>query len=152
MIGNNLPCLTSLVSNCIGWMDMYWYGDNLMNPWNQYVNRELFNLGQVCKQPVLSPTPIYVHCAFRRIWTIPAGQCDTPHVKSRYQVALGPIWVVLQCAVQKRSPPPGTLMDLRTALQDSWCGKPSGYFQTLVDTLPRHVAALRCARVGPKRY
>ncbi|GBM55594.1 hypothetical protein AVEN_222016-1 [Araneus ventricosus] len=55
-----------------------------------------------------------------------------------------PIWVALQCALQKRSPPPGTLMDLRTALQDSWCGKPSGYFQTLVDTLPRRVAALLC--------
>ncbi|GBL95391.1 hypothetical protein AVEN_154796-1 [Araneus ventricosus] len=27
-----------------------------------------------------------------------------------------PIWVALQCAVQKRSPPPGTPMDLRTAL------------------------------------
>ncbi|GBO43191.1 hypothetical protein AVEN_28676-1 [Araneus ventricosus] len=63
-----------------------------------------------------------------------------------------PIWVALQCAVQKRSPPPGSLLDLRTALQDSWCGKPPGYFQTLVDTMPSRVAALLCARVGPKRY
>ncbi|GBL64294.1 hypothetical protein AVEN_79702-1 [Araneus ventricosus] len=30
----------------------------------------------VLKQLSLSPTPIYVYCAFRRIWTIPAGQCD----------------------------------------------------------------------------
>ncbi|GBM30308.1 hypothetical protein AVEN_52710-1 [Araneus ventricosus] len=44
MTGNKLPGLTSLVSSCIGWMDMYWYGDNLMNPWTQHVNRELFNL------------------------------------------------------------------------------------------------------------
>ncbi|GBN33108.1 hypothetical protein AVEN_274796-1 [Araneus ventricosus] len=44
MTGNKLPGLTSLVSNCIGWMDVYWYGDNLMNPWTQHVNRELFNL------------------------------------------------------------------------------------------------------------
>ncbi|GBM00674.1 hypothetical protein AVEN_118022-1 [Araneus ventricosus] len=44
MTGNTVPDLMSLVSNCIGWMDMYWYGDNLMNPWNQHVNRELFNL------------------------------------------------------------------------------------------------------------
>ncbi|GBM01257.1 hypothetical protein AVEN_170313-1 [Araneus ventricosus] len=63
-----------------------------------------------------------------------------------------PIWVALQCAVQKRSPPPGTLMDLRTALQDSWCEKPPGYLQTLVDTMPRRVASLLCVRVGPKRY
>ncbi|GBN09511.1 hypothetical protein AVEN_6977-1 [Araneus ventricosus] len=95
MTGNKLPGLTSLVSNCIGWMDMYWYRDNLMNPWAQHVNRELFNL--------------------------------------------------------KRSPPPGTPMDLRTALQDSWCEKPPGYLQTLVDTMPR-IPSLLCARVGPKRY
>ncbi|GBM12278.1 hypothetical protein AVEN_155280-1 [Araneus ventricosus] len=43
-----------------------------------------------------------------------------------------PMWAALQCVVQKRSPPPGTLMDLRTALQDSWCEKPPGYLQTLV--------------------
>ncbi|GBO24184.1 hypothetical protein AVEN_89479-1 [Araneus ventricosus] len=63
-----------------------------------------------------------------------------------------PIWVALQCAVQKRSPPPGTPMDLRTALQDSWCEKPPGYLQTLVDTMPRRVASLLWARFGPKRY
>ncbi|GBN83422.1 hypothetical protein AVEN_91227-1 [Araneus ventricosus] len=62
------------------------------------------------------------------------------------------IWVALQCAFQKRSPPPGTPMDLRTALQDSWCEKPPGYLQTLVDIMPRRVASLLCARVGPKRY
>ncbi|GBN87250.1 hypothetical protein AVEN_174600-1 [Araneus ventricosus] len=44
MTGNKLPGVTSLVSNCIRWMDMYWHGDNLMNPWTQHVNRELFNL------------------------------------------------------------------------------------------------------------
>ncbi|GBM28063.1 hypothetical protein AVEN_27450-1 [Araneus ventricosus] len=58
-----------------------------------------------------------------------------------------PTWVALHCAVQKRSPPPGTLMDLRTALQDSWCEKPPGYLQTLVDFMPRRIAALLCARV-----
>ncbi|GBN23172.1 hypothetical protein AVEN_217544-1 [Araneus ventricosus] len=63
-----------------------------------------------------------------------------------------PIWVALQCAVQKKSPPPGTPRDLRTALQDSWCEKPPGYLQTLVDTMPRRVASFLCARVGPKRY
>ncbi|GBN75362.1 hypothetical protein AVEN_204951-1 [Araneus ventricosus] len=44
MTGNKLPGLTSLISNCIGWMDMCWYGDNLMNPWTQHVKKELFNL------------------------------------------------------------------------------------------------------------
>ncbi|GBL96493.1 hypothetical protein AVEN_218472-1 [Araneus ventricosus] len=60
-----------------------------------------------------------------------------------------PIRVALQCAVQKRSPPPGTPMDLRTALQDSWCEKLPGYIQTLVDTMPRRAASLLCACVGP---
>ncbi|GBN80467.1 hypothetical protein AVEN_114160-1 [Araneus ventricosus] len=44
MTGNTLPGLTSLVSNCIGRMDMYGYGENLMNPWTLHVNRRLFNL------------------------------------------------------------------------------------------------------------
>ncbi|GBO02265.1 hypothetical protein AVEN_260025-1 [Araneus ventricosus] len=65
---------------------------------------------------------------------------------------IAPIWVVLQCAVQERSPPPRTPMDLRTALKDSWCEKPPGHLQTLVDTMPRRVASLLCARVDPKRY
>ncbi|GBN49765.1 hypothetical protein AVEN_36002-1 [Araneus ventricosus] len=62
------------------------------------------------------------------------------------------ICVALQCPVQKRSPPPRTPMDFRTALQDSWCGKPPGYLQTLVENMPRRVAALLRARAGPTRY
>ncbi|GBM38570.1 hypothetical protein AVEN_71678-1 [Araneus ventricosus] len=77
------------------------------------------------------------HCALRQIWAIPVGQYDTLHVKSRTKWLqehssdfrhfhcppkspdlniIEPIWVALQCAVQKRSPPPGTPMDLRTGL------------------------------------
>ncbi|GBN77136.1 hypothetical protein AVEN_15720-1 [Araneus ventricosus] len=44
--------------------------------------------------------------------------------------------------VEKRSPPPRTPMDLLTALQDSWCEKPPGCLQTLVETMTRRVAAL----------
>ncbi|GBM02692.1 hypothetical protein AVEN_258977-1 [Araneus ventricosus] len=72
--------------------------------------------------------------------------------KSSDMNTIEPIWVALQCAVQKRSPPPGTPMDLRTAMQDSWCEKPPGYLQALVDTMPRRVASLLYARIGPKRY
>ncbi|GBN51554.1 hypothetical protein AVEN_147220-1 [Araneus ventricosus] len=32
MTGNTLPGLTSLVSNCIGRMHVYEYGDNIINP------------------------------------------------------------------------------------------------------------------------
>ncbi|GBM51411.1 hypothetical protein AVEN_203755-1 [Araneus ventricosus] len=55
-------------------------------------------------------------------------------------------------AVEKRSPPPRTSIDLLTALQDSWCEKPPGCLQTLVETMPRHVAALLRARGGPTLY
>ncbi|GBM67891.1 hypothetical protein AVEN_113942-1 [Araneus ventricosus] len=55
-------------------------------------------------------------------------------------------------AVEKRSPPPRTPMDLLTALQDSWFEFPSGYFQTPVESMPRRLASLLCARVGPTRY
>ncbi|GBL95793.1 hypothetical protein AVEN_717-1 [Araneus ventricosus] len=43
-----------------------------------------------------------------------------------------PIWDALKRAIQKRSPPPLTPMDLWTVLQDSWCELPPGYLQTLV--------------------
>ncbi|GBN91396.1 hypothetical protein AVEN_107729-1 [Araneus ventricosus] len=33
MIGNTLPVLMSLVSNCIGRMHVYEYGDNINNPY-----------------------------------------------------------------------------------------------------------------------
>ncbi|GBN06326.1 hypothetical protein AVEN_228790-1 [Araneus ventricosus] len=55
-------------------------------------------------------------------------------------------------AVEKRSPPPRTPMDLLTVLQDSWCEKPPVCLQTLVETMPRRVAALLRTRGGPTRY
>ncbi|GBL78697.1 hypothetical protein AVEN_65262-1 [Araneus ventricosus] len=55
-------------------------------------------------------------------------------------------------AVEKRSPPLRTSMDLLTALQDSWCEKPPGCLQTLVETMPRRVAALLRARGAPTRH
>ncbi|GBO11600.1 hypothetical protein AVEN_145259-1 [Araneus ventricosus] len=64
MTGNKLPSLTSLASNCIGWMDMYWYGDNLMNPWTQHVNRELFNL----KRSPPPGTPMYLRTVLQDSW------------------------------------------------------------------------------------
>ncbi|GBN53017.1 hypothetical protein AVEN_156431-1 [Araneus ventricosus] len=130
MTGNKFPGLMSLVSDCIGWMDMYWYGDNLMNPWTQHVNRELFNLQDIA-------TPHTSRVATK--W-FQEHSSDCRHVhcppKSPEMNIIEPgfiIRVALQCAVQKRSPPPGTPIDLRTALQDSWCEKPPGYLQTLVD-------------------
>nr|GBN84208.1 hypothetical protein AVEN_68233-1 [Araneus ventricosus] len=55
-------------------------------------------------------------------------------------------------AVENRSPPPRTPMDLWTALQDLWCELPPGYLQTLIESMSRHVAALLRAGGGPTRY
>ncbi|GBN73030.1 hypothetical protein AVEN_36796-1 [Araneus ventricosus] len=63
-----------------------------------------------------------------------------------------PIWDAFQRAVQKRSPPPRTPMDLRTVLQNSWCELPPGYLQTLVEIMPRRIAALLRDRGDPTRY
>ncbi|GBM83662.1 hypothetical protein AVEN_160826-1 [Araneus ventricosus] len=62
------------------------------------------------------------------------------------------IWDALLHAGEKRSPPPRTPMDLLTSLQDSWCENLPGCLQTLVETMPRRVAALLRARGGPTRY
>ncbi|GBO09266.1 hypothetical protein AVEN_228619-1 [Araneus ventricosus] len=55
-------------------------------------------------------------------------------------------------AVEKRSPPPRTPMDLLTALQNSWGEFPPVYLQTLVESMPRRFASLLRARGGPTRY
>ncbi|GBN13652.1 hypothetical protein AVEN_66181-1 [Araneus ventricosus] len=55
-------------------------------------------------------------------------------------------------AVENRSPPPRTPMDLWTVLKDEWCELPPKYLQTLVESMPHRVAALLCVRGGPTRY
>ncbi|GFX90538.1 transposable element Tcb2 transposase [Trichonephila clavipes] len=62
------------------------------------------------------------------------------------------IWNALQSAVQKRSPPLLSSTDLWTVLQDSWCQLPSALLQTLIEFMPRHVAAFLRARRGPTKY
>ncbi|GFX90534.1 DDE_3 domain-containing protein [Trichonephila clavipes] len=52
----------------------------------------------------------------------------------------------LQCAIQKRYPPPLTPTGLWTALQDSWCQLPSALLQTLIESMPRRVVTLLRAR------
>ncbi|GBM13667.1 hypothetical protein AVEN_148189-1 [Araneus ventricosus] len=55
-------------------------------------------------------------------------------------------------AVENRSPPPRTPMDLWTVLKDEWCELPLRYHPTLVESMPHRVAALLCVRGGPTRY
>ncbi|GBL84863.1 hypothetical protein AVEN_93885-1 [Araneus ventricosus] len=62
------------------------------------------------------------------------------------------IWDALLHAVEKRSPPPRTPMDLLTALHDSWCEFPPRYLQTLVESMPRRFVSLLRDRGVPTRY
>ncbi|GBN25104.1 hypothetical protein AVEN_60744-1 [Araneus ventricosus] len=52
-------------------------------------------------------------------------------------------------AVENRSPPPRTPMDLWTVLKDEWCELPPGYLQTSSESMPHRVAALLCVRGDP---
>ncbi|GBN80466.1 hypothetical protein AVEN_114159-1 [Araneus ventricosus] len=52
------------------------------------------------------------------------------------------IWDALLHAVENRSLPPRSPMDLWTALQDSWCELPPGYLQTLIESMLRHFCML----------
>ncbi|GBM68230.1 hypothetical protein AVEN_268714-1 [Araneus ventricosus] len=52
------------------------------------------------------------------------------------------IWEAVLHAVEKRSQLSFTPMDLLTALQDSCCGFPTGYLQTLVESIPRRFGSL----------
>ncbi|GBM11976.1 hypothetical protein AVEN_209660-1 [Araneus ventricosus] len=55
-------------------------------------------------------------------------------------------------AVENRSPPPRTPMDLWIVLKDYWCELPPRYLQTLVESMPHRVAALPSVSGGPTRY
>ncbi|GFX30211.1 transposable element tcb2 transposase [Trichonephila clavipes] len=109
-------------------MDLYGYGDNLMNPWTLHVNRELFKLKYSSE--------------FRHFrWPPKSPDMNIiEHIDS------------LQRAIQKSSPPSLTLADLWTALQDSWCQLPPELLQILIEFIQRHFAAFLRARWGPMRY
>ncbi|GBN65951.1 hypothetical protein AVEN_52350-1 [Araneus ventricosus] len=59
---------------------------------------------------------------------------------------------VLLHAVEKRSPPPHTPMDLLTALQNSLCEFSPRYPQTPVESMPRRFASRLHALGDPTRY
>ncbi|GFT58415.1 transposable element Tcb2 transposase [Trichonephila clavipes] len=58
----------------------------------------------------------------------------------------------LQLFVQKRSPPPLTLTDLWTALQDSWFQLLPALLQTLIECMSRRVVTFLRARSDPTQY
>ncbi|GBM46287.1 hypothetical protein AVEN_139844-1 [Araneus ventricosus] len=90
------------------------------------------------------------------VWSVCIGLDMGPLIRLETSLIemniIEPTWDALQRAVEKRSPPLRTPMDLWTALQDSWCELPPGYLQTLVEIMPRRIAALMRASEDPIRY
>ncbi|GBO03297.1 hypothetical protein AVEN_39677-1 [Araneus ventricosus] len=136
IIGNMLPGLTSLVSNCIGRMHVYEYADNINDPY--------WIIHPVCQQGTAQSGGTSVMCiptdwdnssmTMRhptRRELLPSGCRNFRHFhrppKSPDVNIIEDIWDALLHVVEKRSPPPRTSMDLLTALQDSWCEFPPGY-------------------------
>lgn len=123
----------------------------------------------VCWYPVRTPTPIYVHYASDRLEKHQQDN-STPHTsrfatelfqeysshfrhfhwppKIPFMNEIKHICDAFQRAVQKRYPPPSFLMDLWPSLEDSSSELLPGYLQILVETMPRHVAALLYVRDG----
>ncbi|GBM32219.1 hypothetical protein AVEN_131608-1 [Araneus ventricosus] len=93
---------------------------------------------------------------------LPSGSRNTSHSsdfrhfhwppKSPEMNIIEDIQNALLHAVENRSPPPRTPMDLWTVLKDEWCELPPRYLQTLVESMLHRVAALLCVRGGPTRY
>ncbi|GFV32116.1 DDE_3 domain-containing protein [Trichonephila clavipes] len=107
---HKLPGLTSLVSNLIELMDVYGYGNNLMNPWTLHVNRGLFNLGDSLMQNNATPHTFRIatdgfqeHSSEFRHYRWSPKSPDMNNIQH--------IWDALRRAVQKRSPPPLTSTD-----------------------------------------
>ncbi|GBL80062.1 hypothetical protein AVEN_29075-1 [Araneus ventricosus] len=155
LIGNTMPGLTSLVSNCIGRMHVYEYGDNINNPY--------WIIHPVCQQGTVQSGGVSVmndnaKPYASRVATkwLQEHSADFRHFhwppKSPDMNIIEDIWDALLHGVEKRSPPPRTSMDLLTALQDSWCEFPPGYLQTLVESMPHRFASLLRAHGGPTRY
>ncbi|GBO07472.1 hypothetical protein AVEN_91258-1 [Araneus ventricosus] len=55
-------------------------------------------------------------------------------------------------ALENRSPPPRTPVDLWTVLKNEWCELHPRCLKTLVESMPHCVAALLCVRGGPTQY
>ncbi|GBL89004.1 hypothetical protein AVEN_255164-1 [Araneus ventricosus] len=159
MIGNTLLGLTSLVSNCIGRMHVYEYGDNINNPsclstrdcsiWWSLCDVHSDGLGQFQND---NATPHASRVATK--W-LHEHSSDFRHfhwpLKSPEMNIIEDIRDALLHVVENRSPPPRTPMDLWTILKDEWCELPPRYLQTLVESMPHRVAALLCVRGGPTR-
>ncbi|GBM88773.1 hypothetical protein AVEN_100363-1 [Araneus ventricosus] len=121
MIGNTLPGLTSLVSNCIGRMHVYEYGDNINNPY--WIIHPVYQQGTVQSggASVMHDNST-LHASRVSTKSIQEHSSDFRHFhrspKSPDMNIIEDIWDALLHVVEKRSLPLRTYMDLLTALQD----------------------------------
>ncbi|GBM04121.1 hypothetical protein AVEN_247985-1 [Araneus ventricosus] len=138
MTGNMLSGLTSLVSNCIGRMHVYEYGDNINNPY--------WIIHPVCQQGTVQSGGASVMTVATK--GLQERSSDFRHFhwppKTPDMNIIENIWDALLHVVEKRFPPPRTSMDLLTALQDSWCEFPPGYLHTLAESMSMFCVTSEC--------
>lgn len=188
--GNTLPRPTSLVlednkllspaSVCFLWMEVYGYGEYLMNPLTPDVNWELFSFGALviirgvsswCHMgslirletnmigwSILSDHLYLFMSMVHSAWFKQFQQNNiTLYTSSIAQSGFTDIvWILDTSNVhpnsQKWFPTPDTRMDLWNILQDAWCEFHTEYFQTLAESIPRHVVAFLSAPSGHTWY
>ncbi|GBO35721.1 hypothetical protein AVEN_152046-1 [Araneus ventricosus] len=113
MIGNTLPGLTSLVSNCIGRMHVYEYGENINNPYwiihpVQSAGVSVMHDNATLHASRVATKWLQEHSSDFRHFHWPPKSPDMNIIED--------IWDDLLHVVEKRSPPSRTSMDLLTAL------------------------------------
>jgi hypothetical protein len=59
------------------------------------------------------------------------------------------LWKILEQRLRQRFLPPSTKQQLMEFLVEDWCRNPSIEFQTLVESMPRHIEAVLEARWRP---
>ncbi|GFT93128.1 transposable element Tcb2 transposase [Trichonephila clavipes] len=72
--------------------------------------------------------------------------------RSPYLNPIEPLWDVLEQGVKGHHTPPTNFAEFWTALANIWQVIPMERFQKLVESMPRHVAAVIKARGGPTHY
>lgn len=129
------------------------------------------DMKRVRKHPVQSLTSIYVYRAFRKVWTIPAGQSDNTRPELLPSDSNGtfltldtwflhlnfPKWTLLSISkmpfkVLLRKDSHHLAMNLWSVLQDSWVWMCSRIPFGISRTRPHRFAALLQARGDPARY
>nr|KAF6378802.1 hypothetical protein mMyoMyo1_009705 [Myotis myotis] len=62
------------------------------------------------------------------------------------------LWDKVKRAIRQLVPQPSNLTELDSAIHQAWCQSPRITFQHLVKSMPRRIATILKAKVGPTKY